>query len=116
MRKVQQVTTAEFENTVLRSDIPVLVDFFASWCMPCKLLAPVLEALSEEFEGRVKVLTVDVEAEAALAERYGIHAVPTLKIFEGSQVRESMEGLVPPESLRAKLESLGATSATASGV
>ena len=116
MSKIQHVTTAEFESTVLQSPVPVLVDFYASWCMPCKLLAPVLDKLSEEFQGRVKVLKVDVEAEMALAQAYRINAVPTLKVFDGGRVRGTIEGLVPPDSLRDELESLAPAPAETPGV
>lgn len=84
--------------------------------MPCKMLAPVLERLAEELEGRVKILKVDVEAELPLAQSYAINAVPTLKLFEGGRVLETIEGLIPPDALKAKLESLAAAGAEPPGV
>jgi thioredoxin len=111
MSTVKHVGTAEFENEVLHSELPVLVDFYTTWCMPCQLLSPVLEKLAEEFEGRVSVVKVDVDKESALAARYAVHAVPTLKIFQGGEAVDTVEGLVSPQLLRAKLERLAASAA-----
>lgn len=98
----------DFKSAVLESEIPVLVDFYAGWCMPCRMLAPVLEKLAREFEGRVKVLKVDVEAELPLAGSWGINAVPTLLLFEGGRVRDTVQGLVSPTELQARLERVAA--------
>ena len=106
MSKPQHVSTTNFENDVLQSDVPVLVDFHATWCMPCRMLAPVLEKLADEFEGRLKVLKVDVDQDPQLAGTYQIQGVPTVKIFHQGRVEETIVGLLPPQALKAKVESV----------
>ena len=106
MSKLQQVSTADFENEVLHADVPVLVDFYASWCMPCRMLAPVLEKMATEFEGKAKILKVDVDQDPQLAAAHQIQGVPTLKIFNAGRVEETVVGLLPPQTLKAKLESV----------
>jgi len=106
MSQVQHLKTETFENEVVRSSIPVLVDFYATWCMPCRMLAPVIDKLAGELDGKVKVFKVNVDEDVGLAASYGIHAVPTLLLFAGGKVRERIEGLVAPKVLREKLESL----------
>ncbi len=104
MSNVKHVTTQEFESEVLRSEQPVLVDFYATWCAPCKMLSPVLDKLASEFAGRVKIVKVNVEEEMSLAMRYGISGVPTLILFKGGVIVDTMVGLLPPLALKAKLE------------
>lgn len=104
MSNVKHVTTQEFESEVLRSEQPVLVDFYATWCPPCKILSPVLDKLANEFAGRVKVVKVNVEEEFSLAARYGISGVPTLMVFKGGVIVDTMVGLLHPLALKAKLE------------
>jgi thioredoxin 1 len=116
MANVKRVTTATFENEVLRSETPVLVDFHATWCMPCRMLSPVLEKLSQEFEGRVKIVKVDVDEEPDLARGFEISAVPTLKIFDLGHVKETIQGLASPQALRAKLDATCAAPSGAPGV
>ncbi|MCS6860617.1 MAG: thioredoxin [Abditibacteriales bacterium] len=104
MSDVKHVTTQGFESEVLRAEQPVLVDFYATWCPPCKMLAPILDKLAEEFAGRVKVVKVNVEEEYPLAVRYGISGVPTLMLFKGGVIVDTMVGLLHPQALKAKLE------------
>lgn len=80
-----QVTSANFEQEVIRSDKPVLVDFWASWCGPCRMLSPIVDQLAEELGGKVKVGKVNVDDEQALAEQFRIMTIPTLMLFKGGQ-------------------------------
>ena len=97
------VTTANFEEEVLKSDKPVLVDFWATWCGPCRMLAPTVAAIAEEKAGVLKVGKVDVDDEPELARRFGIMSIPTLILFkDGQAVRQTM-GYQPKEALEAWL-------------
>ncbi|HIV14076.1 MAG TPA: thioredoxin [Candidatus Pullilachnospira stercoravium] len=91
-------TTANFNEEVLQSDIPVLVDFWASWCMPCKMLTPVIEELAEEAEG-YKVGKVNVDEEPELARQYNVMSIPTVLVFKGGQVVKQSVGVQPKEAL-----------------
>ena len=95
MAKPLAVTEQTFENEVLKSDVPVLVDFWAEWCGPCKMLAPTVEALAREYEGKVKVAKVNVDENIATASRFRIQGIPTLLLFKGGQVREQLVGTQP---------------------
>ncbi|ACG72904.1 thioredoxin [Anaeromyxobacter sp. K] len=97
---VLDIGDAEFEREVLSAAEPVLVEFTAAWCAPCRALAPTLEALASGYRGRVKVAALDVERHPATAERYGIRAMPTLLFFKGGKVARQLVGAVP----RARLE------------
>jgi thioredoxin 1 len=100
------VTEAQFPREVLLSDEPVAVDFFAEWCGPCKALAPMLEKLSDQYAGRVKVVKVDIDQEPGLATRFGIRGVPTMIFFRNGKAVDQVVGLLPPASLAAKFEGL----------
>ncbi|HIS25814.1 MAG TPA: thioredoxin [Candidatus Pullilachnospira intestinigallinarum] len=91
-------TTANFNEEVLQSDIPVLVDFWASWCMPCKMLSPVIEELAEEADG-YKVGKVNVDEEPELARQYNVMSIPTVLVFKGGQVVKQSVGVQPKEAL-----------------
>lgn len=106
---VEPVTATGFEAAVLQADVPVLVDFYATWCGPCKALAPTLVRLAEAYEGRVRFVKVDVDKEPALASRFGVSAVPTLLVFRSGSVAETMVGRVDERTLRARLDGLEAT-------
>jgi thioredoxin 1 len=90
MSKAAAVTTAEFDSVVLQSEVPVLVDFWAAWCGPCRRVAPEIDAVAEQFGEKAKVVKVDVDAEGELAARYGIQAIPALFVFKGGQVVEQI--------------------------
>ena len=103
-----QTTTGSFERDVIQSSTPVVVDFYADWCGPCKMLAPHFSALADEYAGRVKFVKVNVDEESDLAARYGISGVPTLLFFKGGQIADTVVGLLPPRSLRQKLDEMAA--------
>jgi thioredoxin 1 len=88
-------TDSNFEQEVLKSAVPVLVDFWAAWCVPCKMIAPTLEELGAEFAGKARIAKVNVDENKATAGRYGIRGIPTLLIFKGGEVKEQLVGVHP---------------------
>ena len=92
-----------FEEEVLKSDLPVLVDFWATWCGPCKMLAPTISRIAEEKAGVVKVCKLDVDEVPEIAQKYGIASIPTLKVFVDGQVIKSSIGVQPKASIEAML-------------
>jgi thioredoxin 1 len=103
---VIEVQDGNFEAEVEKSDLPVLVDFFATWCGPCKMMAPVLDAFAEEFAGKIKIAKVNVEDAPDLATRFEITGVPTLMIFKDGQKVDTIVGAMPPAALKGRLEKL----------
>ncbi len=101
---VVQTTGENFENEVLKSEGLVLVDFWAPWCGPCRMLGPILEELEEEMGEKVKVCKVNVDEEGALAQKYGIVSIPAVFLFKGGEVVETMIGLQPKESFEDALK------------
>ncbi len=97
----------DFDQEVLKSEMPVLVDFFATWCGPCKMLGPVLESVAQEFQGKAKVVKVDIDESPELAGQYGITAVPTLLVFSGGKVVQKAMGFQSQKQLAALLNSTG---------
>jgi thioredoxin 1 len=95
-----------FSQHVLESDVPVLVDFSATWCGPCKLLEPVVHELADTYAGRARVVTVDIDRSPELASSFGVTAVPTLLFFKGGEVVDQAIGLTPGPALEGKLQSL----------
>ena len=93
-----------FEEEVLKSDIPVLVDFWATWCGPCKMLAPTIARIAEEKAGVVKVCKLDVDEEPAIAAKYGIRSIPTLLLFKNGQLVKTSIGVQPKAAIEAMLE------------
>ncbi len=100
------VTDTNFKQEVLDSDVPVLVDFWASWCSPCKMIAPIVEELAGEYEGRVKVAKVDVDANPITPGMFGVMSIPTLMVFRGGKAAERIVGYQPKQSLKAKLDAV----------
>jgi thioredoxin 1 len=96
---VTEVSDAEFEQKVLKSETPVLVDFWAAWCGPCRALGPVVDAVAEEYNGKLKVMKMDVDKNNMTPGRYGIRGIPALLIFKGGKVAEQIVGFVPKDTI-----------------
>lgn len=103
------VTEKDFEAQVLRADLPVLVDFWAEWCGPCRMVAPIIEDFAGEYEGRVKVVKVDVDENPNVAMRYGIMSIPTLGVFKGGEMIDRLVGYMPKPELKRRIEVILAT-------
>lgn len=95
----QIVSSSEFESVVLNASEPVLVDFFATWCGPCKMLAPVLDEVAEVAGERAKVVKVDIDTSPDLAQRYGVMSVPTLIVFKGGEAVSQVVGVQPKQTI-----------------
>jgi thioredoxin 1 len=102
------LTQENFAAEVLKAAAPVLVDFWAEWCGPCKMIGPILDELAEEYSGRVKIAKVNVDQQQALATEYGVRAIPTLLLFHQGQVADQMVGLRSKRDLKASLDRLAA--------
>jgi len=97
------ITDANFENEVIKSNIPVLIDFWATWCGPCKAIAPIVEDLAKEYDGKVKIGKVDVDDNQQTAIKYGIRSIPTLLIMKNGKVNDTIVGAVPKAQIVQKL-------------
>ncbi len=97
------VTDADFRKKVLESDLPVIVDFWAAWCTPCRLIAPILEELAKEYDGKIKVAKLDVDHNPETPSRYGIMGIPTLILFKDGEPVERIVGYIPKERLLPRL-------------
>ncbi|HTR41856.1 MAG TPA: thioredoxin [Pseudomonadales bacterium] len=106
MKAIIEINEANFERDVLQSKEPVLVDFWAEWCGPCKMLGPVLDEIATEQSGRAKVGKVNVDQNPTLAARFGIQSIPTLLYFSGGEVRDQTVGAVSKRTIVSKLEKL----------
>jgi len=106
MKPTIEINESNFETEVLKSNQPVLVDFWAEWCGPCKMLAPLLDEITKEHSDRIKVAKVNVDDQPALAERYGIQSIPTLLYFSMGEVRHQTIGLVSKGDIVKNLEAL----------
>jgi thioredoxin 1 len=103
---VLEVSDATFENEVLKSDQPVLVDFWATWCGPCRALAPVVDAVASEYSGRLKVMKMDVDANNATPSRYDVRGIPALIFFKGGKVADQIVGFAGKDKIDEKLAKL----------
>lgn len=101
-----QFTDANFEQEVLKSDVPVLVDFYADWCGPCKMMAPVIDELAKEFEGKAKVGKLNVDDNSESAKAYRVMSIPTMIVFVNGQPVDSVMGAVPKQKLVEKLNAV----------
>lgn len=96
----EQLTDANFEQEVLKSDVPVLIDFWAPWCGPCRAMGPVIDELASEYEGQVKVLKMNVDENSGTPGKYGIRAIPTLILFKDGEVVDQSTGAVSKSSIK----------------
>ncbi len=96
---VTEVNDATFEKEVLQSETPVLVDFWASWCGPCRALAPVVDEVASAYQGRLKVMKMDVDSNSQTPSRYGIRGIPALLLFKGGKVADQIVGFVPKDTI-----------------
>jgi thioredoxin 1 len=99
-----EITDANFEQEVLKSDVPVLLDFWAVWCGPCKMIAPFVQEIANEYEGKVKVGKVDVDNNPQTSMTYGIRSIPTLLIFKNGKIADQIIGAVPKNTIVNKIE------------
>jgi len=100
------VSDTSFESEVISSEQPVLVDFWAEWCAPCKMIAPIVEELSNEYQGQVKFTKVDVDENPEVAQKYGVRGIPTLLIFNDGAPVDQLVGALPKKTIKDKLENL----------
>ena len=106
MNEPININEASFEKAVLQSPVPTVVDFWASWCGPCKMIAPVLDEIARESEGRFRVTKVNVDEEPALMQRFGVRAVPTLLFFNQGELKEQLVGAQPKKAIVDRLNEL----------
>jgi thioredoxin 1 len=106
-KNVVEFTDTNFETEVLKSDQPVLVDFWAEWCGPCRMLAPTIDKIADAYAGKVKVGKLDTDANREVAMKYQISAIPTILLFKGGQVAEKMVGFKSEKEFKEAIDSLG---------
>lgn len=104
MSEITTLNEQNFKDTIGSSEVPVLVDFWAPWCGPCKAIAPILEELSGELDGKVQIAKVNVDENSAIAAEYNIRAIPTLLLFKGGSLADQFVGMVGKDDLKSKLE------------
>jgi thioredoxin 1 len=101
-----EFTDTNFEEEVIKSEVPVLVDFWAEWCAPCRLIAPIVEQLASEYEGKLKVGKINVDQNPHVSMNYGIRSIPTILIFKSGKAIEQLIGAVPKNSITEKIKSV----------
>jgi len=106
MAEPVQVSDTSFDSEVIKAEVPVLVDFWAEWCQPCKMLAPIVSDLAQEYGSRVKVAKLDIDANPNIAGKFGVMSIPTLILFKGGEAVQRLVGYQPKSALKAKLDPL----------
>ncbi len=104
---VIEFTDSNFDETALQADQPVLVDFWAEWCGPCRILAPTIDQLADEFEGRARIGKMDTDSNQQTAAKYGVSAIPTVILLKGGEVQKKFVGLQSKEDLASAIEAIG---------
>jgi len=104
MAKPAEVTDGDWEDEVLKSDLPVLVDFWAPWCGPCRMVAPIVEELADEFSGKARFFKLNTDDNVEVASKYGIRSIPTLMVFKGGEIVDQLIGFRPKSDLKRSLE------------
>jgi thioredoxin 1 len=99
-------TDENFEAEAIKSDLPVLIDFWAAWCGPCKMIAPIVEELAEQYDGKVKIGKLDVDDNQQTAIKYGVRSIPTVLLLKGGEVKDTIIGAVPKSVFEEKLNTL----------
>ncbi len=106
MMATVQITDDNFKDEVLQSDVPVLIDFWAEWCGPCRMIAPIVEELSNEFDGKLKVGKLDVDQNQQTAIRYGVRSIPTVLLLKDGEVKDTIIGAVPKSIFTEKINAV----------
>lgn len=101
-----EITDGNFDVEVLKSDIPVLIDFWAAWCAPCRMIAPIVEELAQEYDGKVKIGKLDVDANQQTAIKYGVRSIPTVLIIKNGEVADTIIGALPKTAFVDKLDAV----------
>ncbi len=101
-----EITDENFESEVLNSDLPVLIDFWAAWCGPCRMIAPLVEELAGEYEGKIKIGKLDIDNNQQTAIKYGVRSIPTLLVFKNGEVKDTIIGAVPKSQISQKLDAV----------
>lgn len=106
MSALLAITESNFEAEVIKSDLPVLVDFWAVWCSPCKIIAPIVEDLAKDYEGKLKVAKCDVDSNQSVAIKYGIRSIPTILVFKNGEVAEQIIGAATKHHIVEKIDNI----------
>lgn len=104
MAEVREITDANFETDVIKSDLPTLVDFWAPWCGPCRMVKPIVEELSEEYAGKVNFMKMDTDENPQIPAKYGIRSIPSLLIFQGGELKGTIVGFRPKGDLKKRID------------